>query len=117
MWLAEHGHVDTEIAEVYADEAGEASKELPAMEELSYLLWRYAADQEEIDFEETAEGYSNVRRVENDRLHLADVHDRTLVVKLPEEITSKCKSGWSINLELGKTKDGWKILEVGNVYS
>jgi hypothetical protein len=65
MWLAEHGHVDTEIAEVYADEAGEASKELPAMEELSYLLWRYAADQEEIDFEETAEGYFNVRRVEN----------------------------------------------------
>ena len=116
-WLAEHGHVDTEMAEVYADEAGEASKELPAMEELAYLLWRYAADQEEVDFEETAEGYFNVRIVENDRLHLADMHDRTLVVKLPEEITSKCKSGWSINLELGKTKDGWKILEVGNVYS
>jgi len=116
-WLAEHGHVDTEMAELYADEAGEASKELPAMEEFSYLLWRYAADQEEIDFEETAEGYFNVLRVENDRLHLADMYAKTLVVKLPEEITGKCKSGWSINLELGKTKDGWKILEVGNVYS
>jgi hypothetical protein len=116
-WLAEHGHVDTEMTEVYADEAGEASKNLPVMEELSYLLWRYAADQEEVDFEETAEGYFDVRIVENDRLHLVGMHDRTLVVKLPEEITSKCKPGWSIHLELGKTKDGWKILEVGEVYS
>jgi hypothetical protein len=116
-WLAEHGHVDTEMTEVYADEAGEASKNLPVMEELSYLLWRYAADQEEVDFEETAEGYFDVRIVENDRLHLVGMHDRTLVVKLPEEITSKCKPGWSIHPELGKTKDGWKILEVGEVYS
>ncbi len=72
-WLAEHRYVNTEMAEVYADEAGEASKELPAMEELSYLLWQYAADQEEVDFEETAEGYFHVLRVENDRLHLADM--------------------------------------------
>ena len=87
------------------------------MEEFSYLLWRYAADQEEVDFEETDEGYFDVPIVENDRLHLVGMHDRTLVVKLPEEITGKCKPGWSINLELDNTKDGWKILEVGGVYS
>jgi hypothetical protein len=115
-WLAEHGHVEAERAEVHADQAAKASKELPAMEELSELLWRYAEARANIDFQETAEGYFTVRRVENDRLHLEDIGGRTVIILLPAEITSRCKSGWSINLAIGKTKGGWKILEVGNVY-
>ncbi len=115
-WLADNGYVDTEMAAEYADEAGEASKELPAMEKLANSLWRYAQDQEEIRFRKTIEGYFSVQRVENDRLHLMENGGKTLVLKLPEEITRKCKFGWSIYLELGKAKDGWKILEVGSVY-
>ena len=115
-WLAEHGHVDSESAEDYADQAGRASKELPAMEELSELLWKYAINRANMEFQETAEGYFSVRNVENGRIHLEDLGGMKVVLTLPLEIASRCKSGWSINLALGKTKGQWKILEVGNVY-
>jgi len=32
------------------------------------------------------------------------------------EISSMCKVGWVISLELGKTIKGWQMLESGNAY-
>ena len=87
------------------------------MEELSELLWKYAVNQANMEFQETAEGYFSVRNVENGRIHLEDLGGMKVVLTLPPEIASRCKSGWSINLALGKIKGQWKILEVGNVYS
>ena len=115
-WLSEHGHVDGEGVEDYAKQAGRASKELPAMEDLSGLLWKYAVNRANVEFQETAEGYFSVRSVENGRVHLEDLYGAKFVLTLPTEIASICKPGWSINLALGKTKGQWKILEVGNVY-
>jgi hypothetical protein len=35
---------------------------------------------------------------------------------LPKEITDHCRVGWQVNLLLGKTRNGWSIMETGNVY-
>jgi hypothetical protein len=37
-------------------------------------------------------------------------------VRLPKEITDHCRVGWQVNLLLGKTRNGWSIMETGNVY-
>jgi Uri superfamily endonuclease len=37
-------------------------------------------------------------------------------VRVPREITDHCREGWQVNLLLGKTRNGWCILETGNVY-
>jgi hypothetical protein len=35
---------------------------------------------------------------------------------VPQEISDLAEEGWSVNLLLGRTRHGWRILEVGNVY-
>jgi hypothetical protein len=39
-----------------------------------------------------------------------------LEVKVPREVSEHCKVGWQINMLLGETRNGWRILETGNVY-
>ena len=103
-WLAEHRNADTNEAAAYTEEAREATKEPPATEELVDPLWQFAEDQHEADSEETADGYFNVKRVERERVHLTEMGGKAFVVKPPVGITTKCKVGWSLNLELGKAK-------------
>jgi len=40
----------------------------------------------------------------------------TIEVKVPQDISDHCKVGWQINLLLGATRHGWRIVETGNVY-
>jgi hypothetical protein len=35
---------------------------------------------------------------------------------VPREITDLAEEGWAVTLWLGRTRRGWKILDVGNVY-
>ncbi|MEA3325632.1 MAG: hypothetical protein U9Q37_10995 [Euryarchaeota archaeon] len=37
-------------------------------------------------------------------------------VTVSDEISSICKVGWTICLEMGRTSDGWVMLGSGNVY-
>jgi len=37
-------------------------------------------------------------------------------IKLPRKIIDAWECGWNASLQLGKTKDGWHITGVGNVY-
>ena len=115
-WLAENGHIDPENARFGVERAGRASKELPAMEELSELMWRYAQSHRYEGIEETAEGCFVVRRVVGNRLYLEGLTGGRVDMALPADVAERCRVGWSINLSLGKTAAGWKILDVGNVY-
>ncbi|GEM_PF-1296071 len=66
--------------------------------------------------------FSSLQSSEPDRLHLAPMlgdppEDQTIALHLPKTITSLCHVGRQISLALGKTKNGWRILESGTVYA
>jgi hypothetical protein len=118
QWLETHDYIDSEHAASYAEQARQASKELPAIQELEDLLWQHADDseEEETEYEETLDDQFTIIRVEQTRLHLEDTKGNTVFLTLPGDITGICRVGWSVALEVGKTEDGWRIIEVGDVY-
>jgi hypothetical protein len=71
------------------------------------------------DVSEAIEGYFQVTKIKPGKLWLEDQmgpEGEIGPVPVSSEISSKCKIGWVISLELGKTKKGWRMLESGNVY-
>lgn len=65
------------------------------------------------------DGYFRVTKIESRKLWLEDymgIKGMVSPVSVSTGISSMCKVGWVINLELGKTGKSWKMLECGNVY-
>lgn len=89
------------------------------MKELSGLIYCYIQDNPIDDFTEIVDGYFKVTKIETRKLWLEGYVGSIGPegpVSVSTEISSMCKVGWVINLELGKTGKSWRMLECGNVY-
>ncbi|MCD4809622.1 MAG: hypothetical protein K8R17_06965 [Methanosarcinales archaeon] len=118
-WMNEKGHMPEDEFETTAEIVDELKDELPKVRELSGLIYCYIQDNPIDDFTEIVDGYFRVTKIEPRQLWLEGyVGSIGSVgpVSVSTEITSMCKIGWVINLELGKTGKSWKMLECGNVY-
>ncbi|MGQ9722691.1 MAG: hypothetical protein ACUVXA_15380 [Candidatus Jordarchaeum sp.] len=118
-WMKEKGYISRETYEDAAETVDELKDELPKVEELSDLIFDYIENSPpERDFTETVEGYFRVTRIEPGELGLEDIMEGREIgpVLVSNLISSMCKVGWVICLELGKTSKGWLMLGSGNVY-
>lgn len=116
-WLEEKGLVDHEQALRGSRIATEAARELPAAERLARLLYEYAQNHAPTYWTSELDDYFMIEKVNPGVLFLAGGSTSGLVeVRVPKEITDHCREGWQVNLLLGKTRNGWCILETGNVY-
>lgn len=116
-WLEEHGHISAEDAERGDRMAAEAARELPAAERLARLLYNFAQHYAPRHWTDELDDYFTVEEVQPGTLILSGTSSSgTLEVKVPQEISDHCREGWIVNLLLGKTPQGWYILETGNVY-
>jgi len=94
-----------------------AAKELPATEDLAWMLANYA-DSTAVDYDEVMEDHFTIEAVEPGKLHLSALSgDEKIVISVPRNISDACRVGWSISGAVGKTDKGWRILEVWNVYT
>ena len=119
-WLVEHGYVGDESSSNMVELGKEASSELPGAEELAEMLFEYADRHPVLNWTDEIDDYLTVEKVEPAKIYFSnpkDVQGDAVVLALPKKITDKCKAGWQINLFLGKTKKGWQIIEVGQVYA
>lgn len=115
-WLEEKGYIETESAAEIVDRGATATKELPATEELAWMLADYA-DCSDVDCDEMIEDYFTIEAVEPSKLRLsAFSEEEEFIVPVSRNISNACKVGWSISGALGKTNKGWRIIEVWNVY-
>jgi len=115
-WLKEKGYVQSESAAEVVSCGGTAAKELPATEELAWMLADYA-DSTAVDCDEVIEDHFAIETVEPGKLHLsAFSRDDEIMVPVSRNISDACRVGWSISGAVGKTSKGWCILEVWNVY-
>lgn len=118
-WMNEKGYINEEEYENTAEIVDELKDELPKVEELSSLIYDYIQNNPPEDFTERVDGYFCVTKIEPRKLWLEDYIEggETIgPVSVSTEISSMCKLGWVICLELGKTSKGWQMLESGNVY-
>lgn len=116
-WLEEQDYVDREQAARAARVAAEAARELPAAERLARLLYEYAQNHAPRNWTAELDDYFTIEKIHPGVLLLSGGSAAGLVeVRVPRDITDHCRLGWQINLLLGKTRNGWCILETGNVY-
>ncbi len=118
-WMYEKGYMEQEDYEYSIEVADKAKDELPQCEELANLIWEYCEYGDFEEHTETVDGYLQVIKIEPGKLWFEDYMEsekKVGPVHVDHEISSLCKVGWVINLVLGKTRKGWKMLESGNVY-
>jgi len=115
-WLKEKGYIQSESAAEVVSCGATAAKELPATEELAWMLADYA-DCTAVDCDEVIEDHFTIEAVETGKLHLSAFSGNDeIIIPLPRNISDACRVGWSISGVVGKTDKGWSILEVWNVY-
>jgi len=71
------------------------------------------------DYDDYTEGMFVINRIEPGTLWLQEefgAEPGEIPLEVPREITDLCREGWWVNLELGKTPQGWEIVSSGNVY-
>ena len=118
-WMEEKGYMDEEEYGISAEVVDELKDELPEVTELSDLIYDYIGDNPTRDVTETREGYFTVTKTEPGKLWLGDYmgSDENIgPVIVSDEISSICKVGWTICLEMGRTSKGWEMMGSGNVY-
>lgn len=116
-WLEENGHIGKETANRIIRLAAEAARELPAAERLARLIYEYAQSHAPRYWTAELDDYFMIDQVHPGILILSGMATSGIVeVRVPKEITDHCRKGWQVNLLLGKTRNGWCILETGNVY-
>jgi len=118
-WMNEKGYMNEGEYDNSAEIVDELKDELPKVVELSSLIYEYIEDNPPEEFSESVDGYFRVIKIEPRKLWLDDYIGcgGTLgPVSVSTEISSMCKEGWVIYLELGKTSKGWQMLVSGSVY-
>jgi hypothetical protein len=115
-WLKEKGYIQSESAAEVVSSGATAAKELPATEELFWMLADHA-DSTAVDCDEIVEDHFTIEAVEPGKLHLSALTgDDKIIVPVSRDISTACQVGWSISGAMGKTGEGWRILEAWNVY-
>lgn len=116
-WLEENGYIGREAANRIISMAAEAARELPAAERLARLIYEYAQSHAPRYWTAELDDYFVIDQIHPGILILSGMATSGIVeVRVPKEITDHCRKGWQVNLLLGKTRNGWCILETGNVY-
>ena len=116
-WLEENGYIEKETADRVIRLAAEAARELPAAERLARLMYEYAQSHAPRYWTAELDDYFVIDQIHPGILILSGMATSGIVeVRVPKEITDHCRKGWQVNLLLGKTRNGWCILETGNVY-
>lgn len=117
-WLAEKRYAGEGEVEDATERGAEAAQNLPRAEELASLLRDFADDHERGDEEDEVEGHFTLTRVERARVWLEGMLDGRELgpFSVPEEISRRCKVGWTISGVVGRLGRRWQIVEAWNVY-
>ena len=117
-WMGEKGYMREGELDDTTELVDELKDDLPKVRELSNLIYEYIQSHMVEAFSEIRDSHFRVTRIESGKLWLEDTMggDEVGPVIVSPEISSLCKEGWTIDLELGKGEKCWNMLESGKVY-
>jgi len=117
-WLAERGYIDGEAADVAADRAREAARDLPIADRLGMLLHDMAetapvVDPDDVADEDWVEDYLEITDVEPGRIWF---EGGVGPITVPRQASDLARPGWSAFVTVARIRGSWRLLEVGVVY-
>ncbi len=117
-WLVEKGYARVEEASDAAERGAAATRDLPKAKELASRLRRFAKDQERGDEDDEVEDHFTITRVGRDKVWLEGMLDGRELgpIDVPEDISRRCKVGWTFSGVVGRVGKMWWIVEAWNVY-
>lgn len=118
-WLEEKGYAGAAETRRAKALGRSAARDLPRAEALRRILYELTeVPPEGRLLEEFEDDYAEIARVEPGRLWFQGTDGESIgPVAVPRRATELATVGWSVSaLALGRTRRGWRILEVGNVY-
>jgi len=117
-WLVEKGYARVEEASDAADRGAAATRDLPKARELASRFCRFAEDQERGDEGDEVEDHFTITRVGRDKVWIEGMLDGRELgpIDVPEDISRRCKVGWTISGMVGRVGKRWRIVEAWNVY-
>jgi len=119
-WMHDKGYMEEEEFEASEVTVDELKDDLPMVEELACLIYDFIENNPpEEKVGEEKDSYFRVTKIGPGKLWLEDYLTGGKAigpVPVSGKISSGCKEGWVICLTLGKTRRGWRMISVGNVY-
>lgn len=119
-WLHEKGYMPDKEYEEAAENVKELKIDLPLVGEVTDLICDYVERHPvETRYTSDLDAYFDIVKIEPGKLWLEDYLEsgkRVGPVVVSEEISSKCKVGWTVSLWVAKMGKVWRILESGNMY-
>ena len=117
-WLADNGHVTGAAAEVMTEQGVSAAVDLPAVDALADALYRECErlprfDPDSLDDDSWVDDYLTIIKVEPGRIWFDGLQQPLAVAKT---VSAAARQGWTVNVEMVKLGDEWRLVEVGNVY-
>jgi hypothetical protein len=117
-WLEQHGHIESNAAEVAVDRARDSARELPAADRLTDLLVEVALKGPDI----VADDVGDEDWVE-DQLMIDQVAPGKLwfeggigPIQVPRRASEIAQPGWMVFIVAARRRGRWHLLEVGSVY-
>lgn len=119
-WLHEKGYMPDEEFKQVSESVKELKSDLPAVAEVSDLIYKYVGDNPvETRYTSDLDAYFDIVKIESGKLWLEDYLEsgkKIGPVIVSEEISSKCKVGWTVSMWAVKKGRVWRIMESGNVF-
>lgn len=117
-WLVEKGYARVEDASDAAERGAAAARDLPKARELAFRLRRFADGQERGDEADEVEDHFTITRVGRDKVRLEGMLDGRELgpIDVPDDISRRCKVGWTISGVVGRVGKRWRIVEAWNAY-
>ncbi|MBW3599478.1 MAG: hypothetical protein KY475_19675 [Planctomycetes bacterium] len=115
-WLAERGYV--EDASEAEERASEATRDLPAAQDVLNLLDEFVDTNAPGDYEDEIQDHFWIKKIEPGKLWLEPLtmYDGVIgPVPVPKQVTQICREMWDIGGVVVKTRRGWRFLEVWKV--
>jgi hypothetical protein len=120
QWLVDEGHVTSEAADGSAELLEQAGS-LAGSAELASLLYELS-ESSPVDALIESQDWENemaaISRVEGETIWLRnEATGYEVPLRVPDHVAEVAEPGWRISaLNLGRTSEGWYLLEIGNVY-
>jgi hypothetical protein len=118
-WLHEKSYMPDKEYEEAVKDVETLKVDLPVVGEVTDLIYKYTGDNPiETDYTSDLDAYFEIVKIEPGKLWLEDYLESGKKIGpavVSEEISSKCKVGWTISLRVVKTGKVWQIMESGNV--
>ena len=116
--LEQHGHIETDAAEIAVDRARDSARELPAADRLTDLLVGVAIKAPDIDVDDVSDEDWVEDQLMIDQIGPGKIWFEGGIgpIQVPKRTSELAQPGWMVFIVAARRGGRWHLLEVGSVY-